>query len=78
MRVDSLGHQAFAVIADLGSFQRAADPLHLSRTIGLMSRRGVPLTADASGILARIESELVHNFTSHVALSASPLSRPRD
>ncbi len=54
------------------------EDVRLTRTIGLVSRRGVPLTANASDLLARIESELVHNFTSHVELSTAPLSRPRD
>lgn len=50
----------------------------LSRTIGVVSRRGVPLSANASDILGRIETELVHDFASHIRVSAQQENRPRD
>ncbi|TRW99404.1 LysR family transcriptional regulator [Paracoccus sp. M683] len=50
----------------------------LQRTLGIVSRRGVPLSDNATDLLGRIETEMLDNFKAHIALGAERLSRPRD
>lgn len=52
--------------------------VRLQRTIGVVSRRGVPLAQNAAALLALIETEMLENFRTHVALSSDRLSRSRD
>jgi DNA-binding transcriptional LysR family regulator len=52
--------------------------VRLQRTLGIVSRRAVPLSAMATPLLALIEAEMLENFQAHVALSADRSSRPRD
>lgn len=52
--------------------------VRLQRTLGVVSRRGVPLSDNASNLLARIEVEILQNFPAHVALSSDRLARPRN
>ncbi|KMK68825.1 LysR family transcriptional regulator [Puniceibacterium sp. IMCC21224] len=53
------------------------DGVRLQRTLGVVSRRGVPMSDTAADLLARIETELFENFRTHIALSSDRLSRPR-
>lgn len=52
--------------------------VRLQRTLGIVSRRGVPISANATALLELIEAELMDRFRAHLALSAERVSRPRD
>ncbi|WP_353475049.1 LysR family transcriptional regulator [Salipiger sp. H15] len=52
--------------------------VRLQRTLGIVSRRGVPISENAAALLDRIEGELLKKFRAHVALSSERASRPRD
>lgn len=52
--------------------------IRLQRTLGVVSRRGVPMTDNAAGLLERIERELLQRFRTHVTLSSDRVTRPRD
>ncbi|SNR68828.1 LysR family transcriptional regulator [Puniceibacterium sediminis] len=51
--------------------------IRLQRTLGVVSRRGVPLTDNASDLLARIETDMLENFRAHVASGFDRMSRPK-
>lgn len=51
--------------------------IRLARTIGVVSRRGVPLSPNATETLARIEAEILQHFRRHPAVTADPRSKPR-
>lgn len=52
--------------------------VRLQRTLGIVSRRGVPLSSRATELLDMIEVEIREKFHAHVAFSADPSVRPRD
>ncbi len=52
--------------------------VRLQRTLGIVSRRGVPLSSRATELLAMIEVEILERFPAHVASSADPSVRPQD
>ncbi|WP_146588676.1 LysR family transcriptional regulator [Puniceibacterium confluentis] len=52
--------------------------VRLQRTLGVVSRRGVPLSDNAAELLARIEAEMLENFRAHVAFGADRMLRPRE
>jgi DNA-binding transcriptional LysR family regulator len=52
--------------------------VRLQRTLGIVSRRGVPITEPAAELLELIETEFTKNFRTHVALNSDRASRPRD
>lgn len=52
--------------------------VRLQRTLGIVSRRGVPLSDNAADLLGRIETELLDRFQAHIALSSDRQTRPRD
>jgi DNA-binding transcriptional LysR family regulator len=51
--------------------------VRLQRKLGVVSRRGVPISDDAAVLLHRIETEMLENFPRHLAVSSDPRSRPR-
>lgn len=51
--------------------------IRLDRTIGIVSRRAVPLSTNATETLARIEAELLNRFADHLEFNTEPQSRPR-
>ncbi|SFR15492.1 LysR family transcriptional regulator [Poseidonocella sedimentorum] len=52
--------------------------LRLQRSIGVVSRRGQPLSSGAAELLARIETAMQEDgFETQAALSAAPATRPR-
>lgn len=53
------------------------DGIRLDRTIGVVSRRGVPLSPNAAETLSRIETEILQNFAFHLAVNSDPPSRPQ-
>ncbi|MFD1795493.1 LysR family transcriptional regulator [Paracoccus aurantiacus] len=52
--------------------------VRLQRTIGVVSRRGIPQSDNAVDLLARIEAALVARFRPHLTLDPDLQSRPRD
>ena len=52
--------------------------VRLQRTVGVVSRRGVPMTGNAQALLDLIEQEMLRHFRAHVALSPDRGARPRD
>ena len=54
------------------------EDVQLRRTIGVVTRRGVPPSDNAAGLLARIETALVARFHPHGADGADLQARPRD
>ncbi len=54
------------------------EDVRLVRTIGIISRRGVPLSHTATEVLARIETELLAHFSTSEVVMPEPGSRPRD
>lgn len=52
--------------------------VRLQRTLGIVSRRGVPLSGNAAALLESIEAELLTKFRAHLALSSERATRPRD
>ncbi|MFN4211906.1 MAG: LysR substrate-binding domain-containing protein, partial [Devosia sp.] len=52
--------------------------VRLQRTLGMVSRRGVPLSALANDLMTLVEAEMLGRFRGHVTLSADRLYRPRD
>ncbi len=52
--------------------------VRLQRTLGIVSRRSVPLPALATDLMALFETVLLNRFPAHVALSADRPSRPRE
>lgn len=52
--------------------------VRLQRTLGMVSRRGVPLSALANDLMTLIETEMLARFRGHVTLSADKSYRPRD
>jgi DNA-binding transcriptional LysR family regulator len=77
MAVTILPESAIA-IAPATLVSRPFKGVQLKRTLGIVSRRGVPVSALASDMMTMIEAELLKRFRSHVALSADRLHRPRD
>lgn len=51
--------------------------VRLQRTLGIVSRRGVPLSDNAAELLGLIESEMIRNFRAHVTTSQDRQTRPR-
>ncbi len=51
--------------------------IRLQRTLGVVSRRGVPLTRNAAELLARIEADILENFRANVASGFDRVSRPK-
>lgn len=54
------------------------EDVQLRRTIGVVTRRGVPPSDNAAGLLARIETALVARFHPHGADGSDLQARPRD
>ena len=52
--------------------------VRLQRTLGIVSRRSVPLSNNASTLLEMIEREMLNKFRTHIAASSDRSSRPRD
>jgi len=50
----------------------------LVRTLGIVSRRGTPLTDNAAETLSRIEAEILQNYARHIEVISDPSSRPLD
>jgi DNA-binding transcriptional LysR family regulator len=83
MRTDYLGLEAFVAISELGSFNRAAACLNLSRTalshritklesdlgvqLLLRSSRDVTLTKEAQALLPEIRRELIRPSTDRLS-----------
>ncbi|MEO1961989.1 MAG: LysR substrate-binding domain-containing protein [Paracoccus sp. (in: a-proteobacteria)] len=56
-------------------------PFHgvrLQRTLGIVSRRAVPISGQASELLGLITAEMLERFSAHVDVSSDRASRPRD
>ncbi|MGR3447826.1 MAG: LysR family transcriptional regulator [Paracoccus sp. (in: a-proteobacteria)] len=56
-------------------------PFHgvrLQRTLGIVSRRAVPISGQASELLGLIKAEMLERFSAHVDVSSDRASRPRD
>ena len=51
--------------------------VRLGRTLGVIARRGVPMSDTAADVLDAIESEMLANFRAHLALSSDREARPR-
>lgn len=49
-----------------------------ARTLGIVSRRGTPLSDTAAETLARIEAEILQNYARHIEVISQSSSRPRD
>jgi DNA-binding transcriptional LysR family regulator len=62
MKLDALGVQAFISIADHGSFQRAADELHISQTA---------VTRRLQNLESRLGIKLIERTTRNIALTAT-------
>ena len=54
------------------------DDLRLRRTIGVVTRRGVPPSDNAAALLARVETALAARFHPHSMGAMDLLARPRD
>lgn len=52
------------------------DGVRMQRSLGVMQRRGVPLSGGAQRLLDRIETAMASGFHGHLTVTATPRSRP--
>lgn len=64
-------------MAPVALVSRPFEGVRLQRTLGVVSRRGAPLSEGATALLERIEDGMQAHFSDHLRISADPRSRPR-